>query len=152
MDGFEFTSPFQLIGTSVKELNIQNDFNRLIFDSETEKVFDLNYKITDIKSINDNVLQGKMNLYLVIELKRDAGSFNFSLVLEGCFVIGADQKDAFEQMLTINGASTLYSIARTIVLSVCGVSVSGDQIILPMINFVKVAHERVTEKVHKKKK
>ena len=68
------------------------------------------------------------------------------LVLNGCFkdVKGINKED-FIKLLSINGGAALYSVARSIIISISAQSVVSGSIILPMINVFKL-NEKNTEK------
>jgi len=134
-------SPFQLIGTSIRILTVENNF---VTYKETENsIKNLTVKY-DIKQIDEyeSYLQGIIHLITELNAKVDECEFKITLCLEGCFYFDSIDKDMFENMLKVNGSSALYSISRSIITSVMSQSFSGEQIILPMLNFVKMSDSK----------
>lgn len=132
----QYFSPFQLIGTSIRELKIDNSFTNLVLDDATETGIQIKPAIKSIERRSSDILRGIMLLDLDLCIQRKEGEFNLHLSLEGCFEGTSFTEDQFHEMLLINGASTLYSIGRSIILTTCSLSAGGAQILLPMVNFV----------------
>ena len=137
-------SNFQFIGNSITSLNIHNDFVALP-ESDVSKRVDVSYDIQNAGEDEDGIW-GMVNLYvdcsLVAESEDETDkpkAYSVRLVLNGCFT---DNKDVpfeeFEKMLKINGFAALYSVARSIIISISAQSVVSGSIVLPMINVFKL--------------
>ena len=144
MNTKEIKSEFQFIGNSICSLDLHNDFIS-IPDSNLSKEFDVSY---DIESINEdeNDIWGTINLYVHCIIKQneeadtdEPSKFDLKLVLNGCFTdVKGVTKEEFEKFLSINGCAALYSVARSIIISVTAQSVVSGSIVLPMINVFKL--------------
>lgn len=151
MNTKEIKSEFQFIGNSICSLDLHNDFIS-IPDSDLSKEFDVSY---DIESINEdeNNIWGTINLYVNCIIKQNEETdmdelpeFNLKLVLNGCFTdVKGISKEDFEKLLSINGCAALYSVARSIIISITAQSVVSGSIVLPMINVFKL-NEKSIEK------
>lgn len=151
MNTKEIKSEFQFVGNSICSLDLHNDFIS-IPDGDLSKEFDVRY---DIESINEDEtdIWGTINLYVDCVIKPndetdtdELPEFNLKLVLNGCFkdVKGISKED-FVKLLSINGCAALYSVARSIIMSISAQSVVNGSIVLPMINVFKL-NEKSIEK------
>ena len=95
----------------------------------------------------DNLLFGILQLQInnVAEEKSTDRKLSISLVIEGLFSFSGDDEDVFRKMLFLNGNSTLYSIARAHIHSVTSMALNSGRVLLPMINFLKLAEEMEKE-------
>lgn len=151
MNTEKIKSAFQFVGNSINVLDLQNDFIS-IPDSNLSKEFDVSYKIESINEDEANIW-GTINLYVACLLKLDGESDNdespnlsLNLILNGCFKdVKGISKEEFEKSLSINGCAALYSVARSIIISISAQSVISGSIVLPMINVFRL-HEENTEK------
>ena len=136
----KFESPFKFVGNRVVELAVKNDFVGLDpADSEMEDTLDSDFQIKNI-SENEGELCGILHLAVQADAQKEDKRFSISLILEGCFQSKMEDKDGFAKLLALNGTTALYSIARSLILSVSSQSLSGGQILLPMINVFRM-HE-----------
>ena len=88
---------------------------------------------------------GSIDLWVKATVKEKGSKEKISilLVLNGGFYDNLVKKEEdFEKFLTVNGAASLYGIARGIIISLSSVSMNGGQIILPMINFFKMKEKK----------
>lgn len=132
---------FQLKGTSIKRIDLNNDFVQYSDNERTEKKFNVSYNIEEISERDDGNSLGTMVLLLEIEISQEDNKLNILLEIEGCFSYNGDSKDEFMEMLEINGSATMYSIARSIILTITSQTFAGEKILLPMVNFFKLREE-----------
>lgn len=131
----EIVSDFQLIGNSVKSLKIKNDFIALP-TNDTKRIIDADYSIVEItENDNSNSLIGIIRLSVKVSIKDSyKHSMNIEIDVEGAFEGRNFQKEPFETTLSLNGCATLYSIARSIIMSVTSQSLAFGSVILPLVN------------------
>lgn len=138
----------QLLGTSIKQLKIENDFIYFRDDDETEKEIDVQYQIEDIVvDEEEHVLLGTILLMIDIQIKRQEEQMKLELAIQGGFTtLKLDEpeknRESFKKLLSLNGCASLYSIARGIVSSVTSQAFMGETIMLPMINVFKLKEEK----------
>ena len=137
-------SDFQYIGSSLKQLNVNNDFIYLSEQEWEDSIpnIDVKYSIEEVaRNDEDENMFGVINLYLSIEIEVNNRSIDVSLTLQGCFTSKNPNEEEFKSLLALNGCTALYSIARSIIISTLSQCFSGHQIILPMINVFKLLEE-----------
>lgn len=129
---------FQLQDSFVKEFNI-NTLKKIDNKESLNISGQLGFKINDIRVDKDNFV-GQIELIndLKISLKEEVyGNIHISMV--GLF-IGVKSNDfdknKFEEMLKLNGATTLSHLIRAYVYTITGLS-GMPQISTPMINFIE---------------
>ena len=140
MDIRDSLATLQLLNTRVPELTIENDFVTLPSKEETEtslELGDVGHAIEKRDDVYIGVLQ--LKIHSITKSKNSDKKIEFSIVVEGIFKFDSDDKNLFEQMLFINGNSSLYSIARSHIINITSLSLASGQIILPMLNIVKIA-------------
>lgn len=142
MDVNNIIADFQLLGTTILFLNIENSFVHIEKQSELEKSMDVEYEILNEKE-DDNMRFGKIRIYVNLSISSDEDSMDVKLVLEGAFMSSLEiSKETFHEFLSLNACATLYSIARSIITSITSQTCSGGQLILPMINVFKIKEEK----------
>lgn len=127
-------SSFQFIQNRLVDLKFTN--NRLKTDMiNLKKNFDINYKIESIEEREDHYI-GVITLHISLTAKDDLGkAFSIKLIMEAYFTNNKSQPiEKFENMLRLNGVSTLYSICRAYLTTISSISFIGDSIKLPMLN------------------
>ena len=110
----------------------------------------------NITKIEEKLLENKkIELIGYVQLKLNitakdqedkAFKCKISLILEGCFNSLMEDKNKFEQMLYINGGTTLYSIARSQILNFSSNMFVNGKILIPLINMVEFMEESEKEK------
>lgn len=141
MDINEVKSDFQLLATSIKKIDFQNNF--VYFNNENEDLvrnMDASYEIENIRRDDaDDTIMGTISLNVVITLSDNESEMICDLIIQGCFYISDNQDiDQFKNMLQVNGCATLYSIARGIILNITSQACFGAHILLPMINLFRL--------------
>jgi hypothetical protein len=142
MEANKYTSDFQFIGNTIKKFNIKNNF--LIYnddDPNIKKYLDVSHKITEISLHEDEqknqILFGLLNLDIKFNVSQNKYKTSISLLIEGCFNFPLEKtKKEFISRLNLNGVTTLYSIARTLILNITAQSYQSGKVILPMFNVV----------------
>lgn len=129
---------FQLQDSFVKGFSI-NVFKKIDDKSNLNISGNLGFKIDDIRENEDNFI-GQVELINELKIssaEAECGNIHISMV--GLFV-GTKSNDLdrnkFEEMLKLNGATTLSHLTRAYVYTVTGMS-GMPQISTPMINFVE---------------
>ena len=110
MDIRDSLATLQLLNTRVPELTIENDFVTLPSKEETETSLELGDVGHAIEKRDDayvGVLQ--LRIHSITKSKKSNKKIEFSIVVEGIFKFDGDNKEMFEQMLFLNGNSSLYS-------------------------------------------
>jgi len=136
----EYYADFQLIGNRIEQLKINNDFIVIDVDSssETKKSLKLSHLISDVEIDGEGKLTGILSLNVKVKLVRAKEKCSVDLTLEGCFNASGDLgEDRFRSMLEVNGLSTLYNMARSVLISITSQAFVQGSVILPMINVFK---------------
>lgn len=146
MDFNKITSNMIFLGCVIKELEITN---QLVSISENvKKGFNMDVDIVEVGCKEDGSERiGKVNLDIVIETKKDdEKKGTFHMRLEGAFTTSeVVEEDEFEKMLLLNGATTLYSIARGKIESITSNVYQNGKITIPMINMYEFYKEKASE-------
>ena len=142
MNTNEIMSEFQIIGTTIKRLTLDNDY--IFIDERNEDVkreIDVYYKINNIfpADIEENSIMGTLEMTIDVGLSTETNSMELELVIEGGFsLMNSTNEDELRQFLSVNGCASVYSIARGIVSSItCHICPNGN-ILLPMINVFRL--------------
>lgn len=137
------TANFQLIGTRIANLTIDNEFASLDPNDESvSREIDVSYDVSSVftvKGPNDDELMAQ-NIMMYIRLKVFTGELqaNINLDLEGCYIFDGEDKNQLHEMIAINGTATLYSIARGMISSITSHMCANGTLLLPMINVFKL--------------
>lgn len=135
-----FLSWFQFVGSRVSKCKIQNDYVNFNIN-ENDLDIDITPTIHDIQSDEENKCKsGIIELDIVASYCNENNlSLKFELTIEGCFVAPLDApKDIFYDMLGMNGAATVYSLARSYIKNVYALTADNGSLVLPMINMVEL--------------
>ena len=147
----EVQSNFQMIGSRILKVCIDNSFFHMSADSTVKKSIDVKYEIVDI-SKEDNTFYGTIRICIKAKVtekptekgNKDLSKYRLDMTVEGCFSDSScDNEDIFKTFLKINGCAALYSIARGFALGTSAQTLLSGQIILPMVNFIKM--EEITQ-------
>ncbi len=131
----KYMSDMQFIGSSIKSLEINNDF--VVFPEKSNKMFDVIYERISIDK-RDERKNGIIRLDVKVQLSEDERNCNVHLIIEGCFNISSDvSDDDFEKILAINGRALLYSVSRAYITTISSIAFANGSIVLPMMNFVE---------------
>lgn len=123
----------ELIGTSVKSLEIQNS----IIDVEKEGKRNFGLYINEpVFEKNEDTLYAQMIIDFEIEMNQsDNQECKIKFSLEGAFL--ADKKigeDLFKERVIVNGAAALIGIARGKIESISATIFNNGKIVIPFVN------------------
>ena len=138
-------SDFQMIANYIKKVNVSNNFLELPPMDQLNYSLEAEYDNVSIEPQENGGFIGSIDLWVKATVKEKGSKEKISilLVLNGGFYDNLVKKEEdFEKFLTVNGAASLYGIARGIIISLSSVSMNGGQIILPMINFFKMKEKK----------
>ena len=138
----DMKADFQFIDHKIKRLEINNDFSDLV----RKLTYNLSLEVTDTPAIEENEqgdFVGSVSLTVKVVGKsseQDDRCISVVLELEGGFFASKDDMslEVFNKMLQLNGLTTMYSIARSIIISVSAQCCPNGQVRLPMLNMVEV--------------
>ena len=151
----DYSADFQLIGNRIVQLKISNDFILVDIDesSTTKKSLSLSHQIVTVDTDDSGKLSGVLTLNVKVKLGRGDKKCNVDLTLEGCFNSDKElSEEKFRSMLEINGLSTLYSISRSILISITSQTFAQGAVVLPMINVLKYVESQREEAKKKEEK
>lgn len=134
MEQKKIQAKFQLQDSYVKELSI-NTLEKFENKQELSISGKLGFRIIEIEKEGE-LFVGKIELVNDIKVNvKEENKANIHVAMIGIFT-GNVAKDKFEEMLKLNGATTLSHIIRAYVYSATGLG-GIPQIITPMVNFVE---------------
>ena len=131
---------FQLQDSYVREFNIKT-IKKINEQSNLTITGELGFKIISITEGKDNFI-GEIELVNDIKtVYKEEECTNIHISMIGIFAKNKENEEendmkAFEQMLKINGATTLSHLIRAYIYTITGLS-GTSQISTPMINFVE---------------
>ena len=131
---------FQMLDNYVKEYNLKTNC-KLLESMDINMNGEVEFRIVNITE-KDNELIGEIeltnNIELIVEEETKA---QIKITMGGLFKYSnKDEKEKFENMLKINGATTLSHFIRTYIHTNSAIS-GMPNIITPMINFVEFFKE-----------
>ena len=132
------TAGFQLIGTRIAKLTIDNEFTSIdVNDESVTREIDVSYDVSPVFTVNGLMAQNIM-MYICLKISNGELHTFINLDLEGCYIFDGKDKEQLYEMITINGTATLYSIARGMISSITSHMCTNGTLILPMINIFKL--------------
>ena len=137
----DIQSPFQLQGCILQKIIVENDFVFIPNNDMLNMSVNLKNNISDIrKNEKENCLEANLVLEVdcIASISDNGTKYSIHLALNGLFSFSGDNQDEFTSMLLLNGNSTLYSIARSQIITISSMSLTSGQLILPLINVVKL--------------
>lgn len=123
----------ELIGTTVKNLNIDNN----IVDVEKDGKRSFGLYINEPKfQITDDTLFAQMTIDFELEIKQsEKQECNIQLSIEGAFASNADvEEEEFRELVIINGAAALIGIARGKLEAISANVFNNGKIVIPFVN------------------
>lgn len=138
-----YMSAFQYVGSRITNLRIKNDFIDLIESNDVKKSIDVSHEILSIKKINDGkVFLGIINVNIKVNAKKEKKKYNVSMSIEGAFTAPVEiGEELFENMLQINGITSLYSVARGFIQSTTSQTLMSGNVLLPMFNVAQYSKD-----------
>lgn len=135
----KYLSDFQIIGSSVKSLKIKNDFIALENGNNIKRKIDISHYVVNIEKMEDgSILSGTIILNIKLNISDKKRKYSLDMAIEGCFNAPAEKmgKEEFNNMLQVNGITSLYSIARGFIQSTSSQTLAAGYVLLPMLNVV----------------
>lgn len=131
----------RFLGCSIRELHIEN--STIALKPEMKKQISMDVAASEMIRHN-NELHAKLLLTICMKLAKEedeAGEIDISL--EGAFAVPESTgEDEFMKLILLNGATTLYSIARGKVEAITALTFTEGKITLPLINMVQYYEEK----------
>lgn len=138
---------FQMLGSRIVSINLKNDFLSANCLDSGKKMLDLSHEIIGIDQQEDNNFVGVIRLHVAVRVKEEKQKYSLKIILEGGFLAPEEMgKEEFEKMLSINGLTALYGIARAQVRSISSQVFADGGVLLPMIDvtrYSKVLEETI---------
>ena len=121
----------KLVGTTIKEISVEN--NIVNVQKEAKRSFGLN----SFENIDEGLFsQMAIDFEVEIEQAEDR-NFKLELSLEGAFLSEKNtEKEDFKQLVIINGAAALISIARGKIESITSNIFDSGKVVIPFVNVI----------------
>ena len=115
----KYLADFQIIGNSIRNLKIKNDFISLKEKNDTKKKIDISHSIVSVEEmLEEKIILGTILLNIKVSISSNKKKYNLDMAIEGCFNAPLEiGEETFINMLKVNGINSLYSIARGFVQS-----------------------------------
>ena len=125
----------KLVGTTIKEISVEN--NIVNVQKEAKRSFGLNINEPSFENIDEGLFsQMAIDFEVEIEQAEDR-NFKLELSLEGAFLSEKNtEEEDFKQLVIINGAAALISIARGKIEAITSNIFNNGKITLPFVNVV----------------
>ena len=125
----------KLVGTSIKEISVEN--NIVNAQKEAKRSFGLNINEPSFETIDEGFFaQMAIDFEVEIEQSEDR-NFKLELSLEGAFLSEKDtEEEDFKQLVIINGAAALISIARGKIESITSNIFDSGKVVIPFVNVI----------------
>ena len=130
------TAGIELIGTTIKSINVEN--NIVDVEREAKRSFGLNINEPQFEKV-DNDYFSKMTIDFEIEVEQsDEQKCKMEFSLEGAFVSGQElDEDAFKQLVFVNGAAAIIGIARGKIETITANIFNNGKIVIPFVNVIE---------------
>ena len=125
----------KLVGTTIKEISVEN--NIVNVQKEAKRSFGLNINEPSFENIDEGLFsQMAIDFEVVIEQAEDR-NFKLELSLEGAFLSEKNtEEEDFKQLVIINGAAALISIARGKIESITSNIFDSGKVVIPFVNVI----------------
>ena len=125
----------KLVGTTIKEISVEN--NIVNVQKEAKRSFGLNINEPSFETIDEGFFaQMAIDFEVEIEQSEDR-NFKLELSLEGAFLSEKDtEEEDFKQLVIINGAAALISIARGKIGSITSNIFDSGKVVIPFVNVI----------------
>ena len=125
----------KLVGTTIKEISVEN--NIVNVQKEAKRSFGLNINEPSFETIDEGYFaQMAIDFEVEIEQSEDR-NFKLELSLEGAFLSEKDtEEEDFKQLVIINGAAALISIARVKIESITSNIFDSGKVVIPFVNVI----------------
>ena len=125
----------KLVGTTIKEISVEN--NIVNVQKEAKRRFGLNINEPSFENIDEGLFsQMAIDFEVEIEQTEDR-NFKLELSLEGAFLSEKNtEEEDFKQLVIINGAAALISIARGKIESITSNIFDSGKVVIPFVNVI----------------
>lgn len=125
----------KLVGTTIKEISVEN--NIVNVQKEAKRSFGLNINEPSFETIDEGFFaQMAIDFEVEIEQTEDR-NFKLELSLEGAFLSEKNtEEEDFKQLVIINGAAALISIARGKIESITSNIFDSGKVVIPFVNVI----------------
>ena len=125
----------KLVGTTIKEISVEN--NIVNVQKEAKRSVGLNINEPSFENIDEGLFsQMAIDFEVEIEQAEDR-NFKLELSLEGAFLSEKNtEEEDFKQLVIINGAAALISIARGKIESITSNIFDSGKVVIPFINVI----------------
>ena len=125
----------KLVGTTIKEISVEN--NIVNVQEEAKRSFGLNINEPSFENIDEGLFsQMAIDFEVEIEQTEDR-NFKLELSLEGAFLSEKNtEEEDFKQLVIINGAAALISIARGKIESITSNIFDSGKVVIPFVNVI----------------
>lgn len=129
------TTGIELVGTTIKNLSVENDI--VDIKKDARRNFGLNINEPYFETIEDGFFS-QMIIDFQIEIEQaDNHKCKIDLSLEGAFVseTGVEEEN-FKQLVMVNGAAAVVGIARGKVEAITANIFNNGKIVIPFVNII----------------
>lgn len=125
----------KLVGTTIKEISVENNIVNVL--KEAKRSFGLNINEPSFENIDEGLFsQMAIDFEVEIEQAEDR-NFKLELSLEGAFLSEKNtEEEDFKQLVIINGAAALISIARGKIESITSNIFDSGKVVIPFVNVI----------------
>lgn len=125
----------KLVGTTIKEISVEN--NIVNVQKEAKRSFGLNINEPSFENIDEGLFsQMAIDFEVEIEQAEDR-NFKLELSLEGAFLSEKNtEEEDFKQLVIINGAAALISIARGKIELITSNIFDSGKVVIPFVNVI----------------
>ena len=126
----------ELIGTTVKSLNVEN--NIVDIDRDAKRSFGLNINEPEFQKLDD-ALFAQMLIDFEVEVNQSEDQrCKIQLSLEGAFLSrGTIDEDSFKELVIVNGATALIGIARGKIETISANVFNNGKLVIPFVNVIE---------------
>ena len=125
----------KLVGTTIKEISVEN--NIVNVQKEAKRSFGLNINEPSFENIDEGLFS-QMAIDFEVEIDQtEDRNFKLELSLEGAFLSEKNtEEEDFKQLVIINGAAALISIARGKIESITSNIFDSGKVVIPFVNVI----------------
>ena len=141
----QVAADLEMVGCSVRNLSITNDLISIRDDDELHLELDI---LPVYEGIIEQEHRGRVVLNLHIDSvrkEREDQKMEISVTFEALFrSTDSMEEQAFIELLIINGATALYSLARGKIEAISASIFLDGKIVLPFVNIIQYYHQKYT--------
>lgn len=141
----QVAADLEMVGCSVRNFSITNDLISIRDDDELHLDLDI---LPVYEGIIEQEHRGRvvLNLYIdSVRKEREDQKMEISVTFEALFrSTDSMEEQAFIELLIINGATALYSLARGKIEAISASIFLDGKIVLPFVNIIQYYHQKYT--------